>query len=229
MRDGAVASGAVTASTATRVYLVRHCDVQNPRGVLYGHLPSFGLSPKGVQQAEALARFFAATRVRQIYTSPLERARQTANTIAAQLPDAAVSVTDELTEARFGRYLQGVRPRDVPWRRPLWWVHMAWPGLLPHDERVRDMAARVRHPLLQLLHDHPGDGGICVSHGDPIQAFWVEADGRPAYALHRLQCAKGGMLVLDYRDTTLVRLEYWSPQRVGAIPSATTEPDRSHV
>ncbi|HEX6538002.1 MAG TPA: histidine phosphatase family protein [Candidatus Dormibacteraeota bacterium] len=205
----------------TRLYLVRHCDVQNPEGVLYGHLPSFGLSPKGVEQAHALGRFFAATPVRAILTSPLERARQTADVIDSYLHDVPVEATDELTEARFGLYLQGVRPRDVPWRRPLWWVHMAWPGLLPIDERIGDMAARVRRPLMQLLHDHPGDGGICLSHGDPIQAFWVEADGRPPYALHRLQCAKGGMLVLDYDGEALQRLEYWSPARIAAEHAET--------
>src|SRR5579884_1339049 len=41
----------VTAATHTRLYLVRHCDVRNPRGVLYGHLPEFPLSDKGVRQA----------------------------------------------------------------------------------------------------------------------------------------------------------------------------------
>ena len=213
--------------TRTRAYLVRHCDVENPEGVLYGHLPAFGLSAKGVEQAHALGRFFATTPVRAILTSPLERARQTADVIDAYLHDVPVEATDELIEAKFGLYLQGVRPRDVPWRRPLWWVHMAWPGLLPGDERIGIMAARVRRPLVQLLRDHPVDGGICISHGDPIQAFWVESDGRPPYALHRLQCAKGGMLVLDYEDLTLQHLEYWPPARIAAQqPEAT---DATHV
>jgi broad specificity phosphatase PhoE len=219
----------VAVSTSTRLYLVRHCDVDNAQGVLYGHLPAFGLSAKGLQQADALARYFAGTNIAQIYTSPLQRASQTAEIIAARLDGVPMTPTDDLVEARFGRYLQGVRPRDVPWRRPLWLIHMAWPGLLPNDESVSAMDARVRRPLMHLLRDHPGTGGICVSHGDPIQAFWVKADGRPAYALHRLQCAKGGMLVLDYRGDQLERLEYWSPQRIGAIPSKKAEPDASHV
>ena len=206
----------MTADERTRLYLVRHCDVLNPQGVLYGHLPSFGLSPKGVKQAHALGYFFATTPVRAILSSPLERAVETATIIASYLHDVPIDTTAELTEAKFGLYLQGVRPRDVPWRRPLWWVHMAMPGLLPIDERVSAMAARVRRPLMRLLREHPGDGGLCVSHGDPIQAFWVMADGRPPYALHRLQCAKGGMLVLDYDGEQLQHLEYWPPERIAA-------------
>ena len=196
---------------------------------MYGHLPGFGLSRKGIEQASAMGRFLAATRVRQIYTSPLERATQTADIVASYLNEVPVETTDDLTEARFGMYLQGVAVRDVPWRRPLWWVHMVWPGLLPFDESVSDMAARVQRQLTRLLCEHPGDGGVCISHGDPIQAFWVQADGRPPYALHRLQCAKGGMLVLDYTGDNLSKLEYWPPQRIAAATAVPDEADASHV
>ena len=165
--------------TSTRVYLARHCDVRNPRGVLYGHLPDFPLSEKGVRQAHDLGRRLATTRARQIYSSPLERAVQTAEIISGHIPGSTITLTDDLVEARFGRYLQGIRPAQVPWKRPLWMLHMLWPGLLPNDERVSDMARRVERPIRRLLADHPDDGGICVSHGDPIQAFWVRSEGRP--------------------------------------------------
>lgn len=201
----------------TRLHLVRHCDVRNPHGVLYGHLPDFPLSDKGVEQAHALGRYFAGTTVRQIYSSPLERARQTAEIIASYLENVPITYTDDLIETRFGLYLQGIPPKQVPWRRPLWLIHMVWPGLLRNDELVSGLAARVRRPLMRLLADHPGDGGICVSHGDPIQGFWVTSDGRPRYALHRLQCAKGGMLELDYDGETLNKITYLSPARVAEL------------
>lgn len=213
----------------TRIHLVRHCDVENPRGVLYGHLPGFGLSEKGVRQAHALGRRLATSGARQIYSSPLERAQQTAHIIAAYLDGVPVTTTPELVEARFGQYLQGVRPRDVLWRRPLWLVHMVRPGLLPNDESVAEMAARVRAPMERLVRDHPGQGGICVTHGDPIQAFWVEADGRSAFALHRLQCAKGGRLEVDYRGDRLVARRYAAPEESGAPATDTAAADASHA
>jgi broad specificity phosphatase PhoE len=202
------------APVSTRLHLVRHCDVRNPDGVLYGHLPDFPLSEKGVKQAHALGRYFAGTTARQIYSSPLERARQTSEIIASYLPSVPITYTDDLIETRFGLYLQGVPPKQVPWRRPLWLIHMVWPGLLGNDESVAELAARIRRPLMRLLADHPGDGGICVSHGDPIQGFWVASQGRPRYALHRLQCAKGGLLELDYEGEALRGLTYLSPARV---------------
>ncbi|TMC49841.1 MAG: histidine phosphatase family protein [Chloroflexi bacterium] len=215
----------------TRLYLVRHCDVHNPGRVLYGFLPGFGLSEKGVTQAHALGRHLAQQPppIAQIYTSPLQRARETAEILASHLDGVPVVSTEELIEARFGRYLQGVQATQVPWRRPRWLVHMARPGLLQDDESVPEMAARVRAPLMRLLHDHPGRGGVCVSHGDPIQAFWVESDGRPNWSLHRLQCAKGGMLELDYENETLMSKTYRAPEELAAPASTARAVDAGHA
>jgi broad specificity phosphatase PhoE len=197
---------------AARLYLVRHCDVANPGGVLYGYLPGFGLSEKGLAQAEALGRRLAGEPIRVIRASPLERAQQTAAIIASHLDQPDVIPDDDLLEARFSLYLQGVRYAQIPWRRPLWWVHLAWPGLLRRDERVTAMADRVERSLQRLLDTSPTGSGICISHGDPIQAFWIRHLRRRPWALHHLQCMKGGMLVLDYLDRRLTHVEYVPPE-----------------
>jgi broad specificity phosphatase PhoE len=221
----------MTEPVTTRVYLVRHCDVENPGRVLYGHLPGFRLSETGVRQAHAIGERLSATPVRQIYASPLERAQQTARIIASHLDNVPVTTTPELVEARFGYHLQGVRANlGIIWRRPLWLVHMLWPGILPNDESVAEMAARVRAPVLRLVRDHPQQGGVCVTHGDPIQAFWVESERRHAYALHRLQCAKGGLLELDYRDGRLAGKRYVPPEETGATTAGgATAVDVGHA
>jgi broad specificity phosphatase PhoE len=194
--------------------------VANPHGVLYGYLPGFGLSAKGLSQAESLGQRLGGQPVRVIRTSPLERARQTTSIIARHLDNPEVVVDDDLVEARFGLYLQGIRYAEVPWRRPLWWVHMVYPGLLRRDERVGAMAGRVERSLERLL-ESVGDGtGVCVSHGDPIQAFWITYLHRHPWALHHLQCAKGGLLALDYESGKLVKVTYVPPQVAAAPPAA---------
>ena len=213
----------------TRLFLARHCDVHNPDGVLYGHLPDFPLSEKGVRQAHALGRHFAALGVRRIHASPLLRAQQTAEIIASHLDDPVIVSDDDLVEAKFGIYLQGTKPKHVPWRKPLWLVHMVWPGLLPHDESVTAMSARVERALARLL--EAGDGaGVCVSHGDPIQAFWIRRLGRPVWALHRLACAKGGFLEIPIEGARITGPpRYHPPTEVGAEPSPSPAGEASHA
>lgn len=215
-------------ANAVRLFLVRHADVANPHRVLYGHLPGFPLSPRGVEQAEATGRYLSSQPIRIIRTSPLERAQQTATIIAAHLGSPPVVADEDLIEARFSRYLQGIPYAEVPWRRPLWWVHMARPGLLRRDETVATMAARVERALLRALDEAGSGAAVCVSHGDPIQALWVRHLARPVWALHRLQCAKGGLLALDYVGRRLSRLTYVPPESQSA-PSPSPAADASQA
>jgi len=207
-------------SVETTIYLVRHCEVENPDGILYGFLPNFGLSARGKLQAQALGRYFSDKPVAQLYVSPLQRAQETAAAIVADHPGLQAETTSELVESRFSHYLQGVRPRNVPLQRPGWFVHKLLPGRLRVDEGVYAMAARVRAPVMRILRDHPGAGGICVTHGDPIQSFWNVAVGK--YRFFELKCKKGGVLVLKYQDTRLRDISYLSPEVVAASAASST-------
>ena len=75
----------------------------------------------------------------------------------------------------------------------------------------------------------PGTGGICVTHGDPIQAFWVEAEHRRPWALHRLQCAKGGMLELDFQGERLAGKSYLRPEETGVSAGDPAAVDAGHA
>ena len=59
----------------TRVYLIRHADVLNPKRVLYGHLDNFPLSPRGRLQAELLGRRLREAGLARFVHRPLQRAR----------------------------------------------------------------------------------------------------------------------------------------------------------
>lgn len=205
------------AAPATRCFLARHCDVANPDGVLYGHLPNFGLSAKGQQQGAVMGRYLATAGVRAIYSSPLQRAQETAALLASeQSPAPPILLRQALVEAEFGRYLQGTRYQDVIWRKPRWWVHMVWPGLVPGDESMGAMARRVAQVIAEGLREHPGGAFVCISHGDPIQAFWATSEHRMPWALHRLQCSKGGLLELHYRGQELTSKRYLAPAELAA-------------
>jgi broad specificity phosphatase PhoE len=210
----------------TRIFLVRHADVQNPNGVLYGHLDRFPLSPRGRAQASEIGRRLRDAGVRRIAHSPLLRARETAELINAELPKPVPLIEEPgLLEAEFGRYLQGVKPWQVPFRRPLWFVHKARRGLLPGDETIAAMGGRILAVARRYATEHPDEVSVCVSHADPLQAAWILLDGRPQteVEMYRKAVARGGVLEVDLEGGRAVGVSYVPPPEVA--PPGTPEPE----
>jgi len=198
----------------TRVYLVRHADVENPQRVLYGHLPGFPLSALGRDQAAALGRRLRDRGIRRILHSPLERAAETARLICEQLPEPVPLVPEPaLLEAEIGRYLQGVPYWQIPVRRPLWLVHKARRGLLPGDEALDQMGGRVVGVMHRVAREHPDEASVLVSHADPLQAAWVLMDGRPhtERELYRKLMGRAGVLEVDIEDGRVLAVNYVAP------------------
>ncbi len=198
----------------TRLYLIRHADVENPNRLLYGHLPGFQLSALGRVQAAAIGERLSAEGIRRIVHSPLSRAAETAEIINRALrPPAELEADPELREAEFSRYLQGLPYWQIPLRRPLWFVHKARRGLLPGDESIEHLGDRVLKVLSRMARERPGETEAAVSHADPIQAAWILLDGRPhnEREMYRKQVDKGGMLTLELEGDKPVSWEYTPP------------------
>ena len=201
----------------TRVYLIRHADVENPRRLLYGHLDGFQLSALGRAQAAALGDSLRDKNVQRIVHSPLARAVETAEIINSRLePPAILEAEPELREAEFSRYLQGLPYWQIPMRRPLWFVHKTKRGLVPGDESVEQMGDRVLGVVRRIVREHPGDTMAVVSHADPLQAAWIVLDGRPhnEREMYRKSIDKSGMLVVDLEGEKPVGWEYVPPPKV---------------
>jgi probable phosphoglycerate mutase len=207
----------------TRLYLVRHADVENPHKVLYGHLDGFDLSALGRAQAAAVGDRLAAEDIRRIVHSPLARAAETARLINERLaPPAVLEADPALREADFSRYLQGVPYWQVPLRRPLWFVHKARRGLVPGDESVQNMGGRVLAVVRRLVREHPGETTAVVSHADPLNAAWILLDGRAhnEREMYRKSVDKAGMLRLEMDGETPVTWEYVPPPAMAKPASA---------
>jgi broad specificity phosphatase PhoE len=161
--------------------------------------------------------------ITRIVHSPLDRAAQTAQIIAAKLtPPPALEADPDLREAEFSRYLQGVPFWQIPVRRPLWLVHKARRGLLPGDETIEAMAERVLGVVRRLAREHPGETMALVSHADPLVATWIALDGRPQNEreMHRKPIDKAGMLRLEMDGETPKSWEYIPPPQVAKPASA---------
>jgi broad specificity phosphatase PhoE len=207
----------------TRIYLIRHADVENPNKVLYGHLDGFDLSALGRGQAKAIGVRLRDEGLRRIVHSPLARAVETARLINEGLAQPAVLESDpELREAEFSRYLQGLPYWQVPLRRPLWFVHKAKRGLVPGDESIDRMGNRILSVVRRVAREHPGETMAVVSHADPINAAWIVLDGRPhnEREMYRKSVDKAGMLRLDLEGDAPKTWEYFPPPAVSGPASA---------
>jgi broad specificity phosphatase PhoE len=209
--------------TRTRLYLIRHADVENPHKLLYGHLDGFQLSSLGRMQSAAVGDRLRDEHIRRIVHSPLARAAETAQLINERLAEPAVLESDaDLREAEFSRYLQGLPYWQIPLRRPLWFVHKARRGLVPGDESVDRLGGRVLAVARRLARERPRETQAIVSHADPLNAAWILLDGRAhnEREMYRKAVDKAGMLRVDMEGETPVTWEYIPPPAVAPATAA---------
>jgi probable phosphoglycerate mutase len=159
---------------ATTVWLARHGEVHNPGNVLYGRMPRMRLTPEGRRQAQAMASFLRTRPLQAIYSSPMLRARRTAEAVLAAHPQLTrVQVNRDLLEVRTG--WEG-EPLEALER--INWDFYANPRQ-PEDESLRVIHARMQRWLGRVLSRHAGGEVVGVSHGDPILILVGTLSGLP--------------------------------------------------
>jgi broad specificity phosphatase PhoE len=150
-------------AATTTVWLARHGEVHNPSNVLYGRLPRLRLTPEGRRQAAALARFLAPRPLAAIYSSPMLRARKTAEVVLGRHPELGrVRVESNLQEVRTG--WQGEPLASL---EQIDWDFYGHPRAAD-DESLQMISDRMHRWLGRMLRRHPGSEVLGVSHGDPI-------------------------------------------------------------
>jgi alpha-ribazole phosphatase len=184
---------------ATRLVLVRHAEPdESARGRCCGRL-DVPLSPAGTRQAAALARSLADLPFAAVYTSPLERARETARPIAAA-QGLELRIHAGFRELDFGE-LEGMRYEDVASEHPgLFCAWMDEPAgvRFPGGESLAELRARVLPALDEIRERHDGEVVAAVAHGGVARVILAEALGMPGSALFRLDQACGGVSVVDW-------------------------------
>ena len=206
----------------TVVHLVRHGEVANPDGVLYGRLPGFHLSEEGVLQAKAAAAFLAGRDVALLLSSPLERALETAAPLSAQF-GLEVEVDERLIEP--WNYFEGAR-FDVgaaALRRPDSWPRLTNPFRPSWGEPYTDIAKRMHSVMADAAREARGHQAVCVSHQLAIWIARRSAEKRRLwhYPTSR-QCALGSVTSFTYRDGVITGISYAEPagHRGGKIAGA---------
>ena len=206
----------------TVVHLMRHGEVYNPEGVLYGRLPDFHLSDLGRKMAERGAEFFAERDVVHVVASPLERAQETAAPIAAR-HELEVGTDGRLIEA--ANFFEGKKfsVGDGVLKRPQVWSKLYNPFRPSWGEPYKEQVARVRAALETARDNALGHEAVCVSHQLPIWISRLAAEHRPLWHDPRKrQCSLASVTSFVYVGTQLVGLEYHEPSK-DLLPLKTTK------
>lgn len=193
------------------ILLIRHGENNYVRqGRLPGRKPGLHLNEKGRQQAQALAEKLKEAPIKAVYSSPLERALETAQPIAEAL-GLEVVPREGLIETDVGEW-QDKKLKGLA-RLKIWRQLMVAPSRFrfPGGEGFVEAQERIRREIdtLCAMHD-PKDLIVCVSHADPIKlaiAFYL---GLPIDLFQRLSVSPASIstLLIHEHGSRLLMLNY---------------------
>ncbi|HXA60573.1 MAG TPA: histidine phosphatase family protein [Streptosporangiaceae bacterium] len=198
-------------SEKTIVHLLRHGEVYNPEGVLYGRLPDFHLSETGELMAKAAADWFAGRDVTALLSSPLDRARETAKPLAETLGLVPV-LDDRLLEATNRFEGQKFGHGDAALTNPRIWPLFVNPFKPSWGEPYQEIARRMIAAVVTARDAARGHEAVCVSHQLPIWTARRRAERMRLWhnPVNR-QCRLASVTSLVFTGDRIVGVEYAEP------------------
>ena len=200
-------------SDSTIVHLLRHGEVENPAGIIYGRLPGYHLTANGRVMASAAADFFAERAVVALFCSPLERAQETARPVAERL-GLDIVTDDRLIES--WNHFEGMKfgVGDGSLRRPAHWPHLINPFRPSWGEPYNDVVARMVAMMETAREAAAGQEAVCVSHQLPIWVTRRMAESKRLWHNPATrECALGSVTSFTYSGDQLTGVYYTVPAR----------------
>ncbi|MGH3384203.1 MAG: histidine phosphatase family protein [Nocardioidaceae bacterium] len=204
-------AGRATAGRATVVHLLRHGEVHNPDGVLYGRLPDYHLSELGTAMAERVAETVRDRDITHLVASPLDRAQETAQ------PSSKALGLDIVTDRRVieaGNYFEGKAfgVGDGALRRPASWWHLRNPWRPSWGEPYRQIVPRMLAAMSDARDAARGHEALVVSHQLPIWIVRSAVEGRAfLHDPRRRQCSLASLTSFTYIADEIVSVAYSEP------------------
>lgn len=197
--------------TRTVVHLLRHGEVNNPGGILYGRRDGYHLSALGRRMAQRVADTVADRDITHVVASPLERAQETAT------PVAEVRGLELVTDVRviestnvFEGETFGVG--DGLLRKPWAWRHLWNPFRPSWGEPYREIAARMLAGLYDARDAARGHEAVVVSHQLPIWVTRLYVEGRSfVHDPRRRQCTLCSLTSFTFEGDRLTTVRYSEP------------------
>jgi broad specificity phosphatase PhoE len=199
---------------ATRIHLVRHGEVDNPNGVLYGRLPNFALSAPGRQMAETTAATVCAPghSITRLFSSPLLRTLQSARPFTLKL-DIAVENEPEIIEPT--NIFEGKKVGlETILRNPSYVFALLNPLRPSWGEPYSQIVKRMTQAMKKAWDETREGEVVMVSHQLPIWVVHLSSVGKPLWHDPRSRrCALSSVTSFEFQGNKLVEVDYLDPAK----------------
>jgi broad specificity phosphatase PhoE len=195
---------------ADRLHLVRHGEVHNPRGVLYGRLPNYRLSTAGRTMAREAARYLhgLGRPIESLVCSPLQRTQESAEPFAELfgippfVDGRVIEPTNVFEGKRMSRALLN----------PLNWRYLRRPEIPSWGEPYAQVIARMEAAMQDAWTRTPSGDAVIVSHQLPIWITHLHIAGLPArHDPRRRRCALSSVTSFERTGDVWVEVGYAEP------------------
>jgi broad specificity phosphatase PhoE len=183
----------------TRLFLIRHGEVEEAYQRVFGGRIDMGLSPRGLAQAEALARYLHSVPFNGVYASPMKRVQQTIAPWLALNRHQPVTL-DGLREVDFGAWT-GFTWEEVLARfeKRAWeWLHELEAESIPEAEKPAAYKGRVAACMQQILERHPGEVVAVACHGGVARMALAFLLDLPLQKMAHFEIDYASVTVVDY-------------------------------
>ncbi len=186
----------------TVFHLLRHGEHVLRGRVLAGRTPGVGLSVQGRAEISAVADRLADQNIEALYSSPLQRTRETAEILSVRL-DLPIRYREDVLELDFGEWtgwtFDAVRA-DERWRL---WSSCRSIATVPGGESMRQVQERAVRAICELRAVHPDGTVLIVSHGDVIRAALLFALGMPLDLFSRIEVGLASLSTIQIDNSGL--------------------------
>ena len=195
----------------TIVHLMRHGEVHNPTGVLYGRMPDFHLSDRGREMAETVGAHLGDHDVTVVVASPLDRAQESAAPIASA---HGLSILTDTRVIEAGNYFEGKTfgVGDGSLKYPKHWLKLINPFKPSWGEPYREIAERMVAAIDDARGLARGHEAVIVSHQLPVWTVRSKLEGRHLWHDPRnRQCSLASLTSLTFAGDELASITYSEP------------------
>ena len=197
------------APVRTVVHLMRHGEVHNPEGVLYGRLDGYHLSDLGREMAQVVATHLEPSDITHIVASPLERARETAAPVAAS-HGLEIEIDPRVIESE--NYFEGQRVNKRELLHPRHWRQLTNVVRPSWGEPYEQVAQRMLAAIADARAAAYGHEAVIVSHQLPVWTVRNKLAGaRLWHDPRKRECALASLTSLLYEGDELASITYSEP------------------